>query len=473
MSEGDAKTDKKTSRGWILTVSVFVLLAVFLIAPVCFFFGLFGWSWLIFGGILSLLADAFIFGLFAYFRWAPNNLYFTFVPEGHAKTVVRGDGFDRALIQWKGFGFDKEWNVVKKYGWYKDGELLDVVEIIDKNTGKLRTKETTRDSKGNIIWVEEKDIEGAEERKERKKLLGGFRFYGFWPISSIYSYVLRWTSVHENGEPESHEGVLDSISLKDFVYFAQIKGAEEADKIPLDISILITLRVVNPYKALFVAHDWLEMVLNRIKPLFRNYVARHTYEDLLSEMKTETLRMWRELKDEGLIDYFRDKYGIEILEDAIKMKDIVPPPEHQRAATKKFLAQREAEERAEATLGAVLQMMMKGEGKSLEKIQDEIKNNPKKQKEFREKCYDLVHRKMGIDGGAYIDVRTSGEGGFEKSIMNLIAAWSKMPQGGGSKSNDPGREKRIREAREELNKKKEEEKRVKEERRKKQQKPSP
>ncbi len=332
-----------------------------------------GW-WSVLGFIGLFIATF----LYVYFGLAPKNFFFTFVEEGTAKIVVKGGEFKRALVQWAGYTFDDNWNITRgKDGWHP---------------------------------------------------FGGLRVYGVWPIWDIYGYRLRWSNIHEDGKVEQHDEVLDSVMLKDMIYFAKIEGAEDISKIPLDIELVITLRVVNPYKALFVAQDWLELVLNRMRPLFREHVAGVAFEDLVKEKQKVGGDLWKKLLTEGLIQEFKDDYGIKIKEGGIEMKSISPPAEYQKAATQKYLAARESEKRAGETVGALIDMMALSTGKTPEQVKKEINKSSRIKKEFRLLCQDLIHRRMAIDGKSYLDIRVTGAEGPQKSLLELIAAWKKIPQ---------------------------------------------
>ncbi|MBZ9578249.1 SPFH domain-containing protein [Patescibacteria group bacterium] len=87
----------------------------------------------------------------------------------------------------------------------------------------------------------------------------------------------------------------------------------------------------------------------------------------------------------------------------------------------------EAEQRAEETIGSVIQMMAKATGKSVKDIQETIKRSTKLNKEFRELSKDLIQRRMAIDGRSFLDIRVEGAEGLERSLLNLIAAWKRMP----------------------------------------------
>lgn len=126
-------------------------------------------------------------GLFAwvYFGLAEDNLFFTFVKEGTAKVVVKGDQVIKILIQWKGYTLDEQWNVVKEGIPMKDGKKVPL------------------------------GTPGAKIYKEKCHPLGGFRYYGFWPIKDIYIYGFTWTGIKEDGKIIHHEKeVLDYILLR-------------------------------------------------------------------------------------------------------------------------------------------------------------------------------------------------------------------------------------------------------------------
>ena len=242
---------------------------------------------------MGFLASLVTLGVLIYWKWAPNNLFFTFVIEGTGKIVVKGGEFSRFLIQWQGHTINQ------------NGEVVE----------------------GNEPWHP----------------FGGLRFYGIWPVYDIYVYRLRWTSLRESGEPVQHDVVQDFVLLKDFVYYTELKAAEDKDKVPLTFGLVITLRIVNPYKALFVVQDWLELTLNRIKPLFREFVARHSFEELLREKQAVGGEVWESLDLSGLLSEIERDYGVKVKPGGIEMKDITPPEDYQKAATLQYLADREKE----------------------------------------------------------------------------------------------------------------------------------
>lgn len=283
------KRVKRMKRGMILITSLVILSAVF------FSSYLLGLGFLI-GGLIAFVV---LFGLI-YFWWAPNNLFYTFVKEGTVKIVVLADKVIRILIQWKGYTLDKDWNV-------KEGE--------------------------------------------EQHILGGLRRYGWWPIYDIYIHTFSWTGIAHNGELKHHkEEIHDYVMLKDDIYWGKVEKAEDKDLLPLDVELLFTIRIVNPYKALFRVDDWLQTVINRSSPAVRDYITGYTFNELIKMPEAMGEEIFKDLKERKILDEeFKERYGIEVR--AIEVKDINPPEEYRKATLAKFEAARE-KERIEITAEA-------------------------------------------------------------------------------------------------------------------------
>lgn len=256
--------------------------------------------------MLIVLGATITFPLVAYFILAPRNLWFTFVKEGTAKFIVRGDKLERVLIQWRGYTLDLEtWDV----------------------------------------------IEGEE-----RHIFGGFRYYGFWPLFDVHIYSFQWTGVAEDGTIVAHPREdLDYILLKEDVYYFKVKNAEDKTLLPLDIEVIFTAKVVNPYKARFRIQNWLEAVINRMAPAVRDAVTKETYQQLIKRKEAIGSEIYDKLGE--LLGEFKEGYGIDVLNLAIK--DINPSDEAYREATlKKWLAKREREA-IETRAGAEAQRIKK------------------------------------------------------------------------------------------------------------------
>jgi hypothetical protein len=182
--------------------------------------------------------------------------------------------------------------------------------------------------------------------------LGGLRFYGLWPILDVGIYHLRWWDLQlaEGGRQESvfHEEVIDYVLLKPDVYWVKVEAAETRppERIPLNVEFLVTMRVENPYKAIFVAPiNWVENTTTRLSALFRSLVASSSLDELL-ELKGDPQGIWKRLGKEPLLQKtLRREWGILVEKGGIEIRDIGIPPEYQEAAA----AQRAEAMKAEGT----------------------------------------------------------------------------------------------------------------------------
>jgi hypothetical protein len=248
--------------------------------------------------VIAVLFPILVLAFFcvAYFFLAKpsQNRWFTFVKEGTAKIIVRGEAYDKTIIQWKGHKLDEN---------------------------------------GDVIECDDED----------KSFFGGFKYYGLYPIKDIYVYNFQWTGVAENGEIVHHpKETLDSIVLKDDVYWAEIKAAEDKDLLPLTLELVITACVVNPYKAIFNIQNWLETVINRIKPWARDAVTHDIYSNLIQDKDRIGEQIYKTLDKSGLIKgEFLERYGVKVRK--IEVKEINPPDEYRETTLQKYIAERERE----------------------------------------------------------------------------------------------------------------------------------
>ena len=235
-----------------------------------------------------------------YFWWARHNLFFTFIPEGRAKIVVRGDKFKKVLIQWEG-------KIIKK-----PGDTL---------------------GEGEGVWDV---IEGISS----PRFFGGLRLYGFWPFDDIYLYDFSWTGIGENGDLIPHpEETLDYVLLQDDIYWCKATACEDKKLLPLDVEALLTMRVVNPYKVLFIVQNWLEIVVNRTKTLIRNEITKDTYETLTTSREAVGKAIWD--GSEPLRVEYEERYGVKLRK--LEVKEIDPPAGFRETTLAKFIAEKESE----------------------------------------------------------------------------------------------------------------------------------
>jgi hypothetical protein len=336
------------------------------------------------------------------------------VKEGTAKAVTRLGKFQKIIFQWENHWMDNEWNI-----WY-DGEVSKI-----KEQEGLSAEEAKN-------W--EENLRDKTERKVRGKVFGGWWFYGWWPLWRVHKYLNRWRDLKLTDKEEVtelHEELTDSVLLKPAVYVTDIKAAETRppERIPLDLRIVVTLRIRNPYKFLFIAPPTpIEDVLVRISAMVREIVATLTIDEIL-KLSGKTDELWKLIKEKKLVKETLPAWGFSLAERGVEIKDITPPPEYREALAKIRKLELEAEARAAETVGTVLRAMAQSRGKKVEDIQMEIENDPKLKKKFLQIANDLLVRKLAIEGKSYVDIRVMGARGMEKAILDALAAWKRMPGG--------------------------------------------
>jgi len=351
----------------------------------------------------------------------PIFLRFTKVEEGTAKAIVRLGGFHKIVMAWRGYELDEEWNV-----------------------------------------------RSVEKIGKKRHLPGGLRFVGFWPIDKVYRYRFRWQGIEivEGKEKvEFHEKIIDYILVRPDVYWTQILGAEtgpvgkpeeKPERIPLDVQWLVTMRVVNPYKALFKAPpNWVENILARLNAHFRDWVATKSLDDILT-LRKEPAKLLEELKEfnKDLFErVFQNEWGVLI--EGIQIRDIgLPAPYKEAAARRRQLeleaeARRtqfeiEAQARAAEIMGTVIEAVATASGRKREEIEREFQTNPEDFYRKHKTIIDNVMTKLSMEERAYLRIETPGVTGFEGALLRLIGAWQRMPKGKqreerGNRSNKPSR----------------------------------
>lgn len=252
--------------------------------------------------------------LIVYFVLAPKNLWWTFTKEATAKFVVRADQFEKAIMRWEGHDFDRKKKGIEKW---------------------------------NVIEV--------EPEKEKKRRFGGLEYYGPWPLFDILIYKFTWISIGEKEEIKPKSEWIDYILLRDDVYWAKVDRCEDANLFPLELELLLTIRIINPYKAIFNIQKWLEAVINRIKPFIRQYITGDEYEQWIKKKQKLGIGLRNfcnnDLQDDegnpildekgqpikAVLPEFRELYGVDLRK--IEVKAINPPEGYREKTIAPYLAE--------------------------------------------------------------------------------------------------------------------------------------
>ncbi len=301
-------------------------------------------------GLTLVGLAGFAFGaVFLIYFLAKYNIFFTIVEEGSAKAIMRGGEFHHFVLAYKGY-------------------------IFSKNKGKEWDLVLSKKNEKSLSFL-------PKPFGERfKKIFGGIRWIGIPFLNTIYEYNFRWTVLRESKPSDEEDGFagkreldngkwalslakrIDYIYLRDAVYYNDLVGAETDELMPVNISMLLPMRVKNPYKALFRVQKWLDATLDLIKPSVRQAVAQMLYKQVIQKKEvaewefdaflrlTETQKdelmkdaQWkRKEKPRSISEYILDTYGVQV--KRVTFEDIVPPKAYSEAAAQRMVAEQEAEQ---------------------------------------------------------------------------------------------------------------------------------
>ena len=331
---------------------------------------------------------------------------FTQTDEGTAKAIRRFGAVRKMVMVWEGYRFDGSEQGTKKWDVVKSKSVTD--EFVTLLIGRL---------------------------------IGGLRFVGIRWIDRVYKYQFRWQDLElsEGGEEKKfHDKNISYILIKYATYSTGIRSAETGrgtdetlpERIPVDADFLITLRVKNPYKALFVAPpNWLENVLARLNALFRGWVGTKTVDELITlrgKEEEKKKRLWEEFKVDPLILHFKKDWGIELAENGIELQVLGLPKDYQEAAARRRQMELEAKGAVAATTGFIIESMANARGRTPEEIRKEIDEDEKRQENHLAKTTDILLRDMSLKKGALAHVIVEGAEGLEKAGLNLLTALKKV-----------------------------------------------
>lgn len=316
---------------------------------------------------------------------------FTLVQEGTAQAVMRLGGFKRIVMAWAGYELDPAWNVV--------------------------------------------------ETKKSRPWYGGLRWVGFWPFDEVFPYRFRWRDLQLIEGEEivvQHDELIDYILVRPDVYPTDIQGAETSppERIPIDIQFLLTIRVANPYKALFRAPtNWLENSLARLNSLFRDWIATKTYDSLLELRKPENKEnkmLWSEFVSDPLISFLKEEWGVEIMDIQIRL--FSPGKRYQDSAAEQRQQEFLATARSQAIMGTVLSALIQlrkhgeTEREARERILAAYMESPEEFYKKHEPLIEATLSKLAMEEGLYLKVETGGDqGSIMESLLKLIATWKRIP----------------------------------------------
>lgn len=169
-----------------------------------------------------------------------------------------------------------------------------------------------------------------------RQLVGGLCLLG-WPWNQVVEYNQVWTSLDASGKPittdtKDPNGPTKGKPLKDILlkydnYLVAILGAEDSSFLPLDVLLLIKLRVSIPFLAIYNTEKFLENITAIAGALYRKLIARHSFETIKGERTTTLGGTWWKTLQLEICDFeggesalFR--YGVDVASVEIWKVDV-------------------------------------------------------------------------------------------------------------------------------------------------------
>lgn len=239
---------------------------------------------------------------------ATADLFFTFVEEGEAKIIVAGKSYRKTILSLTGHKINENDDGNKKKDYISEDETPPKKPFFERWYG--------------AYWV------------------------GIPPFRKIHTYSLRWVSYKpkdDNGlkKPEVSKEILDRTFVKDKVYYGRAEEVETEEGVPLSVEFLVTLKVVSPYRAIFLISNWVETVIDRTTQQVRVYIGTKKYSDLIRNEKSDPKVGFSGHMKDALEKTIHDDYGVKFV--SCDILSINPPAELRKTTLEVYTADKEGE----------------------------------------------------------------------------------------------------------------------------------
>lgn len=308
-------------------------------------------NWKIGAAIVTLVINVYAF-VFLMMELGKRNIFWTMIDEGQAKGVTIFGRADKCLLSFTGHRLVGTMDEKRHKEHYHKDSYWDIWKL---------GQQEKRPEEPKFWYRFMHDILGIE--------LGGLKWVGIWPFYQIYHYNFRWTSLRgqmPTDDPgtdykyeETRSRTVDYILVRQETYLIDLKGIEDKEQLSVDIKLVWTNQIVNPFKALFRVRNWLETSTDRLLTHIRREFSETTWKEF---QKGDDLRD----RLQTILGQIEEMYGVKTV--GLEIIDLKPPKEFGVAAEKIRMAQADADAavyeaaaintRAEAEAGRVKKVML-------------------------------------------------------------------------------------------------------------------
>jgi hypothetical protein len=378
-------------------------------------------------------------GLLAYgfgtYGLAKTKMYFTAPKEGTAEFVMKGNASDRVIVVW-------------------EGRRARGIPLLRPENPADPTSPVKA-----VPYSEYDIIDEATTPNDEKASLPGFAYYLnplhwmepfgiYWaspnPFYHIYRYDFVWTEEEQDAQgniiPRARratkeagtEGQTPYIRLNDANYFFFVNNVKTKGNVPLKFTLLVTLRIKNPYKALFLGEDWLLRTGGAISDMTIRYAGALEYEEVnasapakltfmvggKSRKRSYTLEQLILMLGDGEIDDFTGHdlltdYGVEIValkRSSFTFADATAEQAFSDAAAKRYVGKQEGLADQDKAVGeaAAVRTRADAEEYRLNKTYGPVAGNDV-EKRMKIRQLEALER-AGAQGGATVVIPDTGVG---------------------------------------------------------------
>lgn len=231
-------------------------------------------SLILLGATISMGIIFLIMLVGAFFKFAREDMFIGYVPEGTIKFVMAGESVYNILSNVEDYSYNP-------------------------STGEMEKKKQYK-----LPW-------------ER---YFGIYVLGLWPIHRIFKYQFKWDKFDKKQEVDGYTIVPrdEEVTTLYFRYPYPIvdKGVEIKGFYSVDVTTLITFQVKDPHKALFKnppAGSWLATATAKVKGALQGYLGGKEAKDLLAAQNDTLGRIFFEDLKANLNPELIEQLGVEIV----------------------------------------------------------------------------------------------------------------------------------------------------------------